>query len=117
MTPTIYAEPAPLRLDESGTLRVGDTRITLDLLVARHRLGDSPAEIVRAYDILTLADVHAAIAYYLRHQSELDEYLRQREEAADRLQKEIEANQRPGPTKEELLRRLAERNQHASPGK
>jgi hypothetical protein len=31
---TLIAKPPPLRLDESGTLRVGGTRVTLDTVVA-----------------------------------------------------------------------------------
>jgi hypothetical protein len=59
------------------------------------------------------------IAYYLRHQEEVDNYLLQREVEAERLRQEIEAQQpwRSG-LREKLLARRAQMEQvHASPGK
>lgn len=66
------------------------------------------------YPHLALADVHAILAYYYRHQAELDDYLRQRSEEADQFQKQIEATQ---PSAEEVIAHLlAKRNaRHASP--
>jgi uncharacterized protein (DUF433 family) len=80
MTITLHADPAPLRVDETGTIRVGPSRVTLDVLLQYWRQGMTPEEIARGLDTLTLADVHGALAYYFRHQAEMDEYLRQREQ-------------------------------------
>jgi uncharacterized protein (DUF433 family) len=91
MTPTLHVDPVPLRVDETGTIRVGQSRVTLDVLLQYRRLGMSPEEIVRGLDTLTLADVHGALAYYFRHQAEMDDYLRRREEEAEKLRQEIEA--------------------------
>jgi Protein of unknown function (DUF433) len=55
------------------------------------RLGMKPEEIARGLDSLTPADVHGALAYYFRHETEIDEYLRQREGEAEELRAEIEA--------------------------
>jgi uncharacterized protein (DUF433 family) len=114
MTPTIHADPVPLRVDETGTLRVGNTRITLDVFLADHRRGMTPEQIVAQLDTLTLPDVYGTLAYYYRHQTELDEYLKRRREQADRMQREIEATQ---PTFAELKARLLARRtgDHASP--
>jgi uncharacterized protein (DUF433 family) len=57
----------PLRLDEGGAVRVGKSRISLDLVVEQYENGMTPEDMVRAYETLDLADVHAVIAYYLRH--------------------------------------------------
>ena len=65
----LNGEPLPFRLDEGGVVRIGNSRITLDLLVEQYENGMSPEDMVRAYDTLALADVHAAIAYYLRHRN------------------------------------------------
>lgn len=89
----LRTDPMPLRVDETGTIRVGPTRVSLDILLADYIGGMSPEEIVRQLDTLTLADIHGAIAYYLRHRDEIDEYLRQRREQADILRQEIEATQ------------------------
>jgi len=88
---TLHADPLPLRVDDTGAIRVGQSRVTLDVLVRYWRLGMSPEEIARGLDTLDLADIHGAISYYLRHQFELDDYLNQREKEAESLQREIEA--------------------------
>jgi hypothetical protein len=59
---------------------------------------------VRAYDTLVLADVHAVIAYYLRYRDQVRAYLKQREEEAEALRAKIEA-EHPRVTREELLAR------------
>jgi uncharacterized protein (DUF433 family) len=91
MTITLHADPVPLRVDDTGTIRVGQSRVTLDVLLQYWRLGMKPEEIARGLDTLSLADVHGALAYYLRHQSEMDDYLRRREEEAEKLRQEIES--------------------------
>ena len=111
MTITLYTDPLPLRVDETGTIRIGPSRVTLDVLLADYFNGISPEAIVRELDTLKLADVHGAIAYYWRHQEEIDEYLRTRRARADELRRKIEAEHpdRAG-LKAMLLARLAQRN-------
>jgi uncharacterized protein (DUF433 family) len=112
----IHTDPVPLRLDETGTIRAGTTRITLDVLMHCLQAGTTPEQVVSDewYPTLSLADVHAVLAYHYRHRSEVDEYLRQRREEADQQQKDIEANQ-PGLA-DVKARLLAKRNAaHASP--
>jgi uncharacterized protein (DUF433 family) len=116
---TIHTDPVPLRMDEHGAIRLGDTRILLDVVIEEFANGACPEEIVLGYSTLQLADVYAVIAYYLRHQEEVDNYLREGEIAAERLRQEIEAKQpsRAG-LREKLLARRAQMEQaHASPGK
>ena len=95
----------PLREEPPGVLRVGNTRVLLELVIHAHQHGEPPEAIVEMYDALEIADVFAVIAYYLAHQAEVDECLRERDEKAEALRHKIEASQRPGPTKEELLAR------------
>src|SRR5208337_481899 len=90
MTIILHADPVPLHVDDSGTIRVGLSRVTLDVLLRYTRMGMKPEEIARGLDTLTLAEVHGALAYYFRHQAEMDEYLRQREEEAEQLRQQIE---------------------------
>jgi uncharacterized protein (DUF433 family) len=96
----------PLRVDEGGAVRVGDSRISLDLIVEQYENGMTPEEMVRAYDTLDLADAYAVIAYYLRHREEVQAYLKRHEEQADALRAVIEAEQKL-PTRQELLARRA----------
>jgi uncharacterized protein (DUF433 family) len=114
MSIIIHQDPVPLRVDEEGTVRVGNTRITLDVLLADTRRGLTPEQIVQELDTLTLADVHGALAYYYRHRGELDEYLQRRAEEAIQRQREIEAAQ---PTFAQVKARLLARRtgSNASP--
>jgi uncharacterized protein (DUF433 family) len=100
----LQAEGPPLRIDEGGCARVGKSRVSLDLVVEQYENGMSPEDLVRAYDALELGDVHAVIAYYLRHREEVRVYLKQREDEARALRARIEA-ERPRISRDELLAR------------
>jgi len=93
MAPTLVADPIPLRLDATGVLRVGNTRVTLDTVVDAYHERASAEEIVDRYESLTLADVYGVFSYYLRHQEELDQYLTERRAAGDAVRSEVEARQ------------------------
>ena len=95
----------PLREEPPGVLRIGTSRVLLELVIHAYRQGEAPEGIVEMYPDLELGDVFAVIAYYLAHRTEVDDYLRQCEEQAETIRRQIEASQRPGPTKEELLAR------------
>jgi uncharacterized protein (DUF433 family) len=104
----LQAELPPLRVDEGGAVRVGKSRISLDLIVEQYENGMTPEDMVRAYDTLVLADVHAAISYYLRHRDEVGAYLKRRAEEAESLRAKIEA-ERPRISREQLLARRSAR--------
>src|SRR5437016_11474538 len=110
----LHADLPPLRIDKGGAVRVGNSRITLDLVVEQYENGMTPEDMVRAYDTLVLADVHAVIAYYLRHRDEVRAYLKRREEEAEALRAKIEA-ERPGVAREELLARRSAREKSNAP--
>ena len=91
-----YAAPigaVPLREDSSGALRVGNSRVLLELVIRAFQDGASCEDIVLRYSTLELPDVYAVIAHYLRNRDEVDEYLRRREQEADEIEKEIEQHQ------------------------
>ena len=81
---------ARLRVEQDGTVRVGNTRVTLDVLLGAYKLGRSPKAIVKIYPTLDIADVYAAIAYYLQNEVEVEEYLRVRESEAQEIRLRIE---------------------------
>jgi uncharacterized protein (DUF433 family) len=103
-TLSVHADPPPLRTDQGGVVRVGRSRVSLDIVVEQYENGVMPENIVRAYDTLALADVQAVIAYYLGHRDEVLAYLERRKEEAESLRARIEA-ERPRVTREELLAR------------
>jgi uncharacterized protein (DUF433 family) len=107
MSAPIPVEP-PLRVDESGAIRVGTTRVLMVLVVRAFQDGATPEEIVQRYDTLHLADVYAVIAFYLRHRAEVDRYLVEWDRQADELQQQIEARQKHLPDlRQRLLSRRA----------
>lgn len=87
----IQSEAPPLRIEESGAIRIGETRVLLEIVVHAFRAGAAPEEIVRNYSTLELSDVYAVIAYCLRHPNEIDEYLSERERVAADVRARIEA--------------------------
>jgi uncharacterized protein (DUF433 family) len=111
----LQADFPPLRVDEGGVVRVGQTRVSLDLVVEQYENGMTPEELVRAYDTLPLPDAYAVIAYYLRHRGEVETYLKRRREEAEALRTKIEA-ERPRVRREELLARRAGEKDHAPAG-
>src|SRR5437764_11220279 len=107
MTLAVEAEMPPLREDETGALRVGETRVLLELVVRAFQDGATPETIVQRYSTLALPDVYAAIAYYLRHQSEVEGYLVRREQKAEEVRQRIQNQQ--GDLSEIRARLLAQR--------
>jgi len=107
MSLLIEAEAAPLTIDSGGTVRVGGTRVTLDTIVGAFLQGASAEEIAQQYPVVSLGDIYAVIAYYLRHRAEVDQYLGQRAQEGDALRKEIEANLDRSVIRERLLARRA----------
>jgi uncharacterized protein (DUF433 family) len=110
----LHADLPPLRWDQGGAVRVGNSRISLDLVVEQYENGMTPEDIVRAYDSLLLADVHAVVAYYLRHRNEVKAYLRRRQAEAETLRAKIET-ERPRISRDELLARRSAREKTNAP--
>jgi uncharacterized protein (DUF433 family) len=77
MTLTLLAVEPPLRLDNHQVARVGKSRVTLDSVIADFKAGSSAEEIAEHFSAISLAEVYAVLAYYLRYQDEVEEYLRE----------------------------------------
>ena len=73
----------------SGRPRVAGTRIRVENVMRWTLDGMSPDEIVAAYPHLTLADVHAALAFYFDNREEIDRQIREDEEFADAVENEL----------------------------
>lgn len=55
---------------------VRGTRVGLEVILHEYFAGNLPEEIASSYPSLSLEQVHAAITYYLRNRTELDDYYR-----------------------------------------
>ena len=51
-------------------------------MLATYHNGSTPEEIAVQYPVLCLGEIYAAIAYYLTHRQEIDNYLEQRRKKA-----------------------------------
>lgn len=69
-----------------GKPRIAGTRIKVQhVAIWYERMGLSPDEIVSTWPHLTLADVHAALAYYYTHRAQIDTDIREGEEFAETI--------------------------------
>jgi len=105
------SEAPPLRQDSAGAVRVGDSRVLLELVIHAFQDGATPETIVRRYPTLLLADVYSVVTYYLRHRIEVEAYLATREEKAREVRGRIESQQ--GNLREIRERLLGKRQSRA----
>ena len=105
--PTLLIEvaPVPLEADADGVVRVGGTRVTLDTIVAAFREGATAEEVVYQYPSLDLADVYSVIGYYLQRRSEVEAYLRRRQQQSDLVREQNEARFDPRGIRDRLTLR------------
>jgi len=89
----LQPEAPPLREDASGALRVGASRVLVELVIRAFQDGATPEAIAQRYPTATLADIYAVIAYYLRHRQEVEAYLAEREQQAQEVRQRIERHQ------------------------
>ncbi len=99
----------PLRQDEGGAIRIGETRVLLEMVIYAFLHGRTPEDIVQSYSSLKLDDVYAVITYYLQNRDEVELYLAQVKADSDAIRAKIEASQ-PSmiAIRERLLKRISE---------
>ncbi len=90
---TVQSEAPPLREDAVGGLRIGSSRVLVELVLRAFQDGATPEAIVQRYSALTLPEVYAVIAYYLRHREDLEAYLVRREQKAEEVRQRTESQQ------------------------
>jgi uncharacterized protein (DUF433 family) len=95
MIPNPPTMTIPLRTDEHGAIRIGNTRVLLELVIHAYYLGETPEGIVDSYPSLTIADVYAVLGYYLTNREEIDNYVRQRDAQADQILRDMDARLTP----------------------
>lgn len=103
----------PLRMDEGEVIRIGNTRVTLQAVVADFHRGASPEEIAHHYTALSLSDVYLVVGYYLQNRDEVDTYVQRQQRLADEARKVYESHQAGDPLRQQLLARLQEKRKQA----
>lgn len=98
-------ESIPLVEDEAGTIRLADTRITLDVFAECFRQGSTPEQIADQFPTLRLDDVYAVITWMLRHPQEVATYLDRRDADAAQLRAKVEQLCPPDGFRARLLAR------------
>jgi uncharacterized protein (DUF433 family) len=98
----------PLRVDSSGAVRVGETRVSLLSVLTAFRRGDTPEQIVHSYPALDLSDVYTVISYYLANRADVDSWMAADRTEEGRIRNEAEARFDQTGLRERLLRRKAE---------
>ncbi len=89
---SIDITPPPFAQDSLGIIRIGGTRITLDTIIHAFKDGAACEEIVYQYPVLKLADVYAAVSYYLNNKEKIEEYLKEHQQTAQKIQYKIESH-------------------------
>jgi len=81
-----------ISLDKSGVAWIDGTKVKVVEVIADHlAYGHSPEEIHLQHPHLSLAQVHAAFAYYFDHQVALDAEIERRHRRAEVLREETRA--------------------------
>lgn len=66
--------PDFLTKDTDGWIRFKGHRVGLENVVFLYNQGYSPEMLLSEYPALRLADIHKAIAFYLEHRGDVDQY-------------------------------------------
>lgn len=79
----------PFQQIPDGTIRIGDTRVSLETIIDSYLLGQRPEEIQSGFPFIDLADIYAIIAYYLKNREAVDRYLAEQEADSQRILDEL----------------------------
>jgi len=106
-------QTVPLEHWDDGTIRVGGTRLLLDMVVNAHTRGACPEEIFESFPSkdYSVADIYAVVAYYLQHKNQLDTYLKREDKIAEELRERYEASPNYQEMIDKLRRRIAARRE------
>ncbi len=108
MNTITLTQTTPLFEDRDGAIRLTGSRIPLDTVVYEFNQGATAEQIQDSFPSLSLRSIYGAIAFYLEHQSEVDDYLRRREEEASELRSKIESRPEIAEFRERLRHRRAQ---------
>jgi uncharacterized protein (DUF433 family) len=108
MTPQEKLDP-PFKATEHGSIRIGNSRVTLDSVINEYKLGATAEQIAYSFPSLQLSDIYLTVAYYLIHKNEIEAYLAEQEKEANELRQHIESSSEYQKTRGELRERILAR--------
>lgn len=79
-----YSGTLHIHRDERGVAWIDDSNVKVVEVVLDHLQGQSAEDIRASHTHLTLAQIHAALAYYYDHPQELDDLVRAGQDACRR---------------------------------
>jgi uncharacterized protein (DUF433 family) len=92
-----------IEVDEKGVARIARSRMkVIHLVMDKMANNSTPDQMQQAFPGLSLGQIYSALAYYYDHKNELDAQIEQSMKNADAFR----AQASPGPTRDELRRRL-----------
>jgi uncharacterized protein (DUF433 family) len=94
-----------IEVDDRGVAAVADIGVKVRQIVIDVMNGMTPTEIHEEYPHLSLAQIHAALAYYYDHQAQIDAEI----EEETRYVEEMRAKHPNNFTRAELLQRIADK--------
>lgn len=81
---------AHIEIDEDGVAWIDDTKVkVIEVVIDKLAHGSSPEEMHFQYPHLSLAQIHAALAYYYDNQAALEAEIERRREEAEVLAREV----------------------------
>lgn len=99
----------PFVVTEYGSIRIGNSRVTIDSVVYEYKLGATAEQISYSFPSLQLADIYLTIAFYLTHKEKVEAYLAEQERTAGELRQQIESDPEHQKSSAELRQRILSR--------
>jgi len=78
-----------------GRSKIAGTGLTVRRVIGWYKLGMSPEEIALEYPHLTLAHLHAALAYYHANREEIEAEINEEELAAANWERQLSIDSKP----------------------
>ena len=85
-----FTDGVPLH-DPDDNVRVIGSRVTLHTIVGRFNQGNTVDEIHEGFPSVSMEQINAIIAWYLKNRADVDEYIREIDEEGEKLRREIES--------------------------
>ncbi|HSE15456.1 MAG TPA: DUF433 domain-containing protein [Pyrinomonadaceae bacterium] len=86
-----FPDTVPLVQWEDGSVRVRNSRVTLDTIVGRMQMGDTTEEIHESFPTVSVTQIKEILAWYFANKAEADEFLEQNEAEAEEIRLEIQS--------------------------